>query len=316
MSTLHTAAVSPVCVSCLLKKALDRYPADAPREVVLDYQRRLGDYLAHLPDITCGPEIQERINAIHAAVFGDHSAEEIARYAAIKHHFNALMLDFAAAEDLPARLRAASDPLREALGFAMTGNFIDFGAFDSVDESKLRDLLGDASDRVPADSPDYAALVERLAAARRLVYLTDNCGEAVMDKLLIEYLREAYPALAITVIVRGRPVLNDATMEDAVQIGLDRIPDIRVIGNGDGLAGTALSRISPEARDALTAADLILAKGQGNYETLQGCGLPICYAFLCKCALFASRFSVPLYSGMLCWEDMGNGGNEASGENA
>ncbi len=298
----HNPPVAPACVSCLFKKALEHYPEDASREAILDYHRRLGAYLADFPDRTCGPEIQERINAIHAAAFGDHSAEEIARYAVLKRHFNTLMMDFAASEALPARIRAAADPLREALGYAMTGNYIDFGALGSVDEDKLRELLCGASDRVPADSPAYEKLLSRLREAERLVYLTDNCGEVVMDKLLIEYLCEAYPTLSITVIVRGKPVLNDATREDALRIGLDKLPTVRLLDNGDGLAGTALARISPEARAALTAADLIIAKGQGNYETLQGCGLPICYAFLCKCALFASRFSVPLYTGMLCWE--------------
>ncbi len=304
-TTAHTPPLSPVCVSCLIQKAISRYPENCDRETVLTYQRRLGVLLADLPDRACGPEILENITAIHMEVFGDHSGEEIERYAVIKRHFNALMMDFAAAEDLPARIRAAADPLREALGYAMTGNYIDFGALGSVDESELHTLLVDASERVPVDSAAYAELIERLASARRLTYLTDNCGEVVMDMLLIGYLREAYPDLALTVVVRGAPVLNDATMEDAAQVGLDRMAGVRVMGNGDGLAGTALGRISPEALDAITSADLILAKGQGNYETMNGCGLPVCYAFLCKCALFADRFSVPRYTGMLCWE----GGN-------
>ncbi len=313
----HTPPVSPACVSCLYKKALDRYPTDAPREAVLDYYRRLGEALAHLSDCTCGPEMQECINDIYAATFGDHSAEEVARYAALKHHFNAWMLEFAASEGLADRIRAAADPLREALGYAMTGNYIDFGALGSVDEDKLRTLLRGASERVPADSPAYKRLVTRLREAKRLVYLTDNCGEVVLDKLLIEYLCAADPTLSVTVMVRGRPILNDATREDAQEVGLDRLPSVRLLDNGDGLAGTSLGRISPEALDALTSADLILSKGQGNYETLQGCGLPICYAFLCKCTLFATRFSVPLYTGMLCWEeDGGDERNEGNGRDA
>ena len=299
----HNPLLAPACVTCLFGKAIERYPAEATREEILTYQRRLGELLANLPDRTCGPAILEIITAIHAEVFGDHSDEETARYADIKRHFNALMADFAATEELPARIRAAADPLREALGYAMTGNYIDFGALGSVDEKKLSALLTDAAERVPADSEAYADLVSRLSAARRLVFLTDNCGEVVMDMLLIGYLREAYPELDITVILRGAPVLNDATMEDAAQIGLDRMEGIRVMGNGDGLAGTALGRISPEAREAITAADVILAKGQGNYETLNGCGLPICYAFLCKCSVFAERFGVSRYTGMLTWED-------------
>ncbi len=302
MSNPQFPPLLPACVGCLFKKAIDAYPADCPREMILAYHRRLGELLANLPDRTCGPEVLGHINAIYAEVFGDHFAEEIERYAVIKHHFNALMMHFAAAEELPARIRRASDPLREALGYSMTGNYIDFGVLGSVDEDKLRTLLANAADRVPADASAYRDLVSELNTARRMVILADNCGEVVMDKLLVEYLHEAYPALELTVILRGSPILNDATMEDAAEIGLDRLPGIRVMSNGDGLAGTALGRISPEALAAIEAADLILSKGLGNFETLQGCGLNIYYAFLCKCQPFADRFAVPLYTGMLVRE--------------
>ncbi len=302
MSTDYRPALHPACVSCLIKKQIDRYPAAAPRERILAYMRRLGAMMASLPEHTGGPEIMEAITDIRREVFGEAAREVEADYPVIKAHFNALMMDFAAAEGLSDRVMAASDPLRAALGYAMTGNFIDFGAMDSVDEGKLRALLEQASDRVPADSPAYADLRADLTAARRLVFLTDNCGEIVMDRLLVETLRRLCPDLGITVLVRGGEVLNDATMEDAIQVGFDRLEGVTVLGNGDRLAGTDLTRISPEARAAITRADLILAKGQGNYETLQGCGLNIYYAFLCKCQFFADRFGVPVYTGMLVRE--------------
>ena len=196
------------------------------------------------------------------------------------------------------------DPLRAALGYAMTGNFIDFGAMDSVDEAKLRALLEESPNRVSPDLPAYNHLTADLSTARRLVLLTDNCGEIVMDKLLAEIIHRLYPARDVTVLVRGGEVLNDATMEDAAQIGFDRMEGITVMGNGDRLAGTDLTRLSPEARAAILGADLILAKGQGNFETLQGCGLNIYYAFLCKCQFFADRFGVPIYTGMLVRENI------------
>ncbi len=302
MFTSHTPPLSPACVSCLVKKQIDRYPVDAPREQVLTYLRRLGEMMASLPDRTCGPEIMERMTRIRYEVFGEAARAVDGDFAAIKRHFNAMMLELATVEGLSERLRVAPDPLRAALGYAMLGNYIDFGAMDAVDEGKLRALFDEADDPVPSDTPVFVELAAELNTARRMVLLTDNCGEIVMDRLLVELLRERYPHLAITVLVRGEPVLNDATMEDACEVGLDHIPGVRVMGNGDGLAGTALGRISPEAQAALTEADLILAKGQGNYETLQGCGLNIYYAFLCKCKLFADRFSVPPYTGMLVRE--------------
>ena len=300
---MSTPILHPECVSCLIKKQIDRYPASATREQVLTYMRRLGEMMAALPDRTGGPAMMEAITDIRRQVFGDAAREVDTDYAAIKAHFNALMLAHAESADLMAGILAVSDPLRAALGYAMTGNFIDFGAMDSVDEGKLSALLADAPERVAPDTPAYLELVRDLAAARRLVLLTDNCGEIVMDKLLAETIHRLYPSLEITVLVRGGPVLNDATMEDAVQVGFDHLEGITVMGNGDRLAGTALDRISPEAHRAITEADLIIAKGQGNYETLHGCGLHIYYAFLCKCRFFADRFGVPIYTGMLVKED-------------
>ena len=91
-------------------------------------------------------------------------------------------------------------------------------------------------------------------------------------------------------------VINDATMEDAVLVGLTR--EIEVMGNGDDAAGTILGRISKEARKNIEEADMILAKGQGNFESLFGCGLNIYYLFLCKCDWFMKRFQVERYHGM------------------
>ncbi len=302
MSTPYTPVLHPACVSCLIKKQIDRYPAGAPREQVLTYMRRLGEMMASLPDRTGGPAIMEAITDIRRAVFGEAAAEVEADYPALKTHFNTLMTDFAAAEGLFDKIMTASDPLRAALGYAMTGNFIDFGAMDSVDENKLRALLAESPQRVSPDLPAYADLQADLSGARHLTFLTDNCGEIVMDKLLVQTLHRLYPDMEITVLVRGGQVLNDATMEDAVQVGFDTMEGVTVLSNGDRLAGTDLTRISPEARAAITNADLIIAKGQGNYETLQGCGLNIYYAFLCKCQFFADRFGVPVYTGMLVRE--------------
>ena len=235
-------------------------------------------------------------------MFGDAAREVERDYTAIKAHFNRLMLELVASEGIASLVRSSSDPLRAALGYAMTGNFIDFGAMDGVDEGKLRALLADAPDRVEADDPAYVSLKRELSTARRLTLLTDNCGEIVLDKLLAEVIHLLYPDLEITALVRGGDVLNDATMEDAVQVGFDRLAGVRVMGNGDCLAGTDVDRVSPEAREILLSADLILAKGQGNYETLRGSGLPVYYAFLCKCPFFAHRFGVPVYTGMLVKE--------------
>ena len=127
--------------------------------------------------------------------------------------------------------------------------------------------------------------------------LTDNCGEVVLDKLLIAQIMRVNPKAQVTAIVRGYPTSNDATMEDARQVGLDRVT--RVIGNGSDIAGTVPSLVNEETQAALRDSDLVISKGLANYETLSGRGANIYFLFLCKCQLYVDLFEVPLYTGMV-----------------
>ena len=132
--------------------------------------------------------------------------------------------------------------------------------------------------------------------ASKLVYLTDNCGEVVLDKIALKIIQERYPDLKVTAVVRGEPVVNDADLEAARYVGLDRV--VKVMENGSGIAGTDLDDISDEARNEIETADVILSKGQGNFETIHGCGLNIYYLFLCKCDWFVQKFEVERFKGM------------------
>ena len=125
--------------------------------------------------------------------------------------------------------------------------------------------------------------------------------EIVLDKLFVRTLKARFPHLDITVMVRGGDVSNDALMEDAEYVGLTR--ETRVISSGKPIAGTVPDMLSDEAREALDRADVILAKGQGNYETLSGWGYHVFYAFLCKCEAFTTLFGVPELTGMLIEEN-------------
>ena len=127
-----------------------------------------------------------------------------------------------------------------------------------------------------------------------------SCGEIVLDKLFIEQLEKRFPDLSVTVLVRGEEVLNDATPADAKTVGLDLVAN--VISNGLPIAGTVYTMLPDEAKKALDQADVILAKGQGNYESLSRQGRHIYYSFLCKCELFTNRFSAPLLTGIFCEE--------------
>lgn len=150
-------------------------------------------------------------------------------------------------------------------------------------------------------SEEYQAFRRDLERAGKLVYLTDNCGEIVLDKLFIRHIRENFPQLQITAIVRGEPVINDATLEDAREIGLTEI--VPCIGNGNAAPGTVIKRLSQEAKEMLSAADIIISKGQGNFESLYGEGFNPYYLFLCKCELFVTRFGLARYESVFVREE-------------
>lgn len=277
------------CVRCLLNNHLESYPQNADEAQKLVFMQRTLQTIAETPRTVSAPEILRNITEIRRELFGESDY-----YAGIKRHFNNVMLGHEAA--VRQKLQTADDVLKLALQYAMVGNYIDFGAMKQVDEAYLTELLDSAKDRSVSEER-YQDLKRDLEQGRKLVYLTDNCGEIVMDKLLIETLQRLYPQLEITVIVRGSEIVNDATIEDARQVGLTEL--VRVMGNGNNIAGTCEKELSPEAAAEIASADVLLAKGQGNYETMMGCGLNVYYLFLCKCDMFANLFNVPRFTGML-----------------
>jgi uncharacterized protein with ATP-grasp and redox domains len=130
--------------------------------------------------------------------------------------------------------------------------------------------------------------------AKNLLILTDNAGEIGFDWILAEVLQQRYPNADITFCVRGMPVYNDATREDYAFMGIP----FPVIDNGSDIGGTDLNFIGDEARRAMENADVILAKGMGNMETLYGCGYNVYYAFLVKCKRFQQVFNKPHMTAM------------------
>ena len=220
-----------------------------------------------------------------------------ASYKEIKKRYNDLVLSMESS--MRDKIENATDPLLESLAYARVGNYIDFGAMNSVDENTFLSLFDEAGiherDKTTVDS-----FVEQCAEAKSFLLITDNCGEIVLDKLFLEQLKKRFPSLEINVMVRGGEVLNDATEEDATYVGIDKIA--KIISNGNSIAGTVYEMLPDQAKEILNRADVILAKGQGNYETLSKQGRHIFYSFLCKCDLFTNRFSVSKLTGIFVEE--------------
>ena len=286
--------MNSTCKECMLNKHLSNYPEDAPEELVREYRETLVRLTDQTGAVPTGPEVFYEVKALKKRLFGEGEMD----YEQIKRHFNALMLEIEPV--LEKRVEASEDPLKSAVQYAMMGNFIDFAALDKVEESKLMELIDRAPD-ITVDEDTLEQLRDRAAKARTLALITDNCGEIVMDKILLRQILRMNPEVSITVIVRGGPVANDATLEDAEQVGLTQLG--HCIGNGTATDGTVLRTVSREAREAIAHADVVIAKGQANYETLYGCGDNIFFIFMCKCMLFMDRFKVPQFTGILAYED-------------
>lgn len=286
---MEVKRLHPECISCMTKVHLEKCPKEMPEDKKREYMQRVLKVLAEAPDRYGAPVIVRTINEIQNEMFGIKQD-----YAEIKKHYNQIMMNHE--EQVKRKIEQSKDPVKTGIQYAMIGNYIDFGARINVNEEQLTELLND-NDRFVIDEKQYGELTDDLERAQKMVYLTDNCGEIVMDKLLIREIQKIYPKLKVTVLVRGAEVINDATLEDAMQVGLTEIAE--VLPNGTDIAGTWLEEISEEAKTVLEEADVIISKGQGNFETLRKCGKNIYYIFLCKCDLFANTFQVPKLTGML-----------------
>jgi hypothetical protein len=205
-------------------------------------------------------------------------------YRALKDRMNRTALDL-----LPGLTEAARrqpDPREAVVRLAIAGNLLDAG-------SKTRLTPEDMSKRLHAiwDTPlsgSAASLFRAAEAARRILYLADNAGEIVFDRLLVESL----PVGRVTVAVRGAPVINDATLADAETAGIPAVAT--VIPNGSDAPGTVLTECSETFRACFADADLVIAKGQGNYETLSDTRRPIFFLLTVKCPLIAKAVGAPV----------------------
>jgi len=178
----------------------------------------------------------------------------------------------------------AENPLLTAAHIAIAGNIIDMGIFSRVDHSDIRNAIDRSlAEKVAGNPKEFE---QQINQAQNILYLADNAGEIIFDLLLIEQIGVE----RITLAVRGRPILNDICMADVSKLNLPQ--SLQVIDNGSDAPGTLLADTSAEFRTAFEQADLIIAKGQGNYETLSDANYPIAFLFQAKCPVIARELQV------------------------
>ncbi len=273
------------CAECLYDKQAHRCSDPS-------YLTRVKEIIDNRKPEDTSPYLVYQFNLEYEKRFGKKSS-----YSEVKKKYNDLLLSME--QSFRAKIEAAEDPLLQALLYARIGNYIDVAAMNVIKEETLMELFENVQNR-PQEEEVIRHFVADCEKAKRLLLISDNCGEIVLDKLFIEQLRKRFPDLSVSVLVRGEEVLNDATVEDAKTVGLDRVAN--VISNGLPIAGTVYTMLPDEAKQAIDQADVILAKGQGNYESLSRQGRHIYFSFLCKCELFTNRFSAPLLTGIFCEE--------------
>ena len=174
----------------------------------------------------------------------------------------------------------AMNSLEEGIRIAIAGNVIDFSPAQSGDSSELTAQVARVAAQ-PLAVNRVKELEQDLAGAENLLYVLDNCGEIVLDGLLMGYLRQRFPKLQITAAVRGEPVVNDVTLQDAEEAGLSRYA--RVITNGDYIQGTLPSRSGEEFRRCWQQADVVLCKGQANLECMDREEKNLYFLLMAKC---------------------------------
>lgn len=236
------------------------------------------EYLENCDRTKTNPEVMAEIWKQTTGVLENNNP-----YKDIKVRYNQLMISME--KDIEEIIDSSEQPLQTALKLAVLANIIDFSARHEFDEQLVKDKLMQA-DRTRLALDDSDKLFDALAHARSLLYLGDNCGEIVVDKMFIRKIRQRYPELKVTYGVRGQAIVNDVTMEDAADIHMEDVAQI--ISNGDGSLGTVLGRTSMQFRDVFSDSDVVIAKGQGNYEgLLEETREHLFFLFMAKCDLVA-----------------------------
>ena len=263
------------CFPCFLRQALEATRMATDDEGI---QRKvLNSILSILSNISIYMSPPEIALLVHQRVKG--ATGNLDPYKEAKKRQNELALQYESI--LRIQIAEMSNPLKSAMMFSAVGNAIDL-APDQQPTDIYRKYMEFIGREFAFD--DYELFCKELVQSKSLFYLGDNAGEIVWDKILIEELLETFD-LDITYAVRGFPILNDVTMEDALFVGMDKV--VNVISNGSDAPGTILNRCSEGFLKIYQKSDLILAKGQGNYESLSGENRPIFFLLNVKCPVIA-----------------------------
>ena len=270
------------CIPCFYRQALDAARIAGADELI---QKKIIDELSQLiPNFsleTAPPEMGRAIYSLVGKISGVKDP-----FKEIKENSNKFALKLY--PKLKQEINNSEDRLLTAVKLSIIGNIIDYGAKNSLDVPKEIDYLFQGNFTINSENNSttfkYNQFKESLDKVNTIIYLADNAGEVVFDRLLIEELVKEL-GKEVIYVVKGKPIINDALIEDAIFCGINKVA--KITSSGSDAPGTILKYCSPEFIELYQDAELIISKGQGNYEALSEEDKSIFFLFRAKCPVIA-----------------------------
>ena len=271
------------CIPCFQRQALEA-SRFVTKDIILQ-EKILRRVIKELENMDWTGTPPDMAHVVHQIVKEECKVND--PYKEIKTQYNDIALSIY--PEMKEIVNNSADPLLTAARLAIAGNIIDFGASSQFD---LNETISKVLEKEFAIN-DFDKLLETLGRSNILLYLADNTGEIVFDKLLLETILNKYKINKILFGVKGAPIINDAMIEDAEYVGINKLPGVEFIKIGIGLPNTGVERNSKEFHDILTNSDIVISKGQGNYEALSKYG-DIFFLLMAKCPVIADDLNVKI----------------------
>ena len=272
------------CIPCFFRQALEQGRLFTENELI--HKEIMNDVATLVPGFSLGltpPEMARKMHKLFEKRFGEQDL-----YKTVKDESNRRAMELY--PELKEKIEQSKDRLLTAIELAIAGNVIDYAAKNTLDiEEEIQKLLKDNFTAGRKGVFDYEGFKKDLESAKTVLYLADNAGEIVFDRIFIE---EFCDYREVIFAVRDKPAINDVLMEDAIFCGIDKIA--QVISSGVDAPGTILKYCSEEFLKIFRQADLIISKGQGNYEALSEAERKIYFLFKVKCPVIARHSGTAL----------------------
>jgi len=284
------------CIPCFFKQIIE---VCRIMNLTDEETKKILDKLAlHIPEIEMAaspPAISQFIYRMIKEQTGNPDP-----YKELKQKSNEIALEIY--PELKKMVQNSENRLLKAVEIAIAGNIIDYGTMSNLNiDTEIDLIINSEEDKIRNEDTkyfEYAEFINSLKKTKVLLYLADNAGEIIFDRILIEEIKATYPDIQIYCAVRGYPIINDCTISDTVSSGIDKI--VTVISNGTDAPGTILKECSKEFLDIWNRSDLIVSKGQGNFESLSEAQENIFFMFMVKCQVLAKDIGCNLRDVILC----------------